>query len=109
MATLLRLLIVLPVGLVLLLLALANRGPVTLAIDPLMTGAPLYAVPLPVFAALLGAVMVGVVLGGFATWFAQGRYRRAARQLRRENQRLASEEKRLRTMLPATASLMTVS
>lgn len=109
MAMLVRLLIVVPVGLVLLLLALANRGPVTLVVDPLMTGTPLYSLTVPVFAALFAAIMIGIVLGGFATWFAQGRHRRAERQLRRENQRLAAEEKRLKTLLPATASLPATS
>lgn len=105
MRTFLRLLILAPVALVAILLALANRGPVTLSLDPFVREAPALTVTLPVFVILFGAVMLGVVLGGVGTWLAQGRYRRSARHLRRENQKLNAEGERLRAMLPALASL----
>ena len=36
-------------------------------------------------------MMIGVVAGGAATWFAQGHYRRAARQSRAEADRWRAE------------------
>jgi hypothetical protein len=36
-------------------------------------------------------MMLGVLAGGAATWFAQGKYRKAARQNRAEAERLRNE------------------
>lgn len=105
MRAFLRLLILGPVAVLIVLLCLANRQPVTLSFDPFASDVPLALVSVPLFVAMLGALMLGVILGGVGTWLAQGRYRRSARVLRREKERLEADTERLRTMLPATASL----
>jgi hypothetical protein len=42
-----------------------------------------------------GALLVGVVLGGLATWLAQARWRRGARRAEAETQRRRAEAERL--------------
>ncbi len=88
-------LLALPIGVVSVALAVANRKPVTLALDPFRPDSPAYAVTAPMFVVLFAAVVVGVLLGGAAVWLAQGRHRRAARVGRREAERLSVETSRL--------------
>jgi len=45
--------------------------------------------------------MIGVVAGGVAVWFAQGRYRRAARRSRAEADRWRAEAEAARARLGA--------
>jgi uncharacterized integral membrane protein len=89
-------LIGLPLAAILVLLAVANRTPVVLSLDPFSPEAPAYTVSLPLFIVILLAVIVGVLAGGIAAWIRQGRYRREARNRRSEVQRLEAEAERLR-------------
>jgi uncharacterized integral membrane protein len=73
-------LILIPLAVVLVALAVANRAPVAFTIDPFNPGNPGLTVSLPLFALLFAAVAVGLVIGSLATWLRQGRYRKAARQ-----------------------------
>lgn len=101
----LKALVLLPVAILIVLLAVANRDPVTLSLDPFSREAPEIAAQLPLFAIIFAAVMVGVVIGGTATWLAQGKHRRARRQFRREVTQLRSETERLRTQSHPSSSL----
>ena len=92
----LKALVLLPVAIIVVLLAVANRAPVLLSFDPFSAGPPEFSVQLPLFALLFAAVAVGVVVGGTATWLAQGKHRRARRHFRREVNRLRGETERLR-------------
>jgi len=104
----LKALILLPVAILIVLLAVANRAPVTLSLDPFSQEAPEFSTQLPLFAVIFAAVMLGVVIGGTASWLAQGKNRKSRRQLRRESRQLRYETERLRaqngapTTLPAT-------
>ena len=103
----LKALILLPIAIVVVLLAVANRVPVTLSLDPFSKDAPEFAVQLPLFAVIFAAVMVGIIIGGTASWLAQGRTRKARRRYRREADQLRHETERLRSQnaaagLPAT-------
>jgi hypothetical protein len=60
---LLKLLVLLIVGIVLVALAVANRTPVTLSLDPFTGAAPLYAVRMPLFVVVFVALIIGTVLG----------------------------------------------
>ena len=92
----LKALILLPVAILIVLLAVANRAPVTLSLDPFSQEAPEFATQVPLFAVIFASVMLGVVIGGMATWLAQGKHRRARRQYRREAQHLKLETERMR-------------
>ena len=88
-------LLALPIGAAIVALAVANRRSVTLALDPIRPDDPLVSVSLPLFVLVLGALMLGVLLGGVSVWWGQRVYRRAARAQRREVARLESERARL--------------
>ena len=73
-------LIVLPVFLILVTFAVANRHFVTVSFDPFMASDPALSVSLPLFLLLTLTAAIGVVAGGLAVWFGQRRWRRAARR-----------------------------
>ena len=69
-----------PLAIVLVALAVANRAPVAFTIDPFNPVNPGLTVTLPLFIYLVAALALGLVVGSVATWFRQGRYRKLARQ-----------------------------
>ncbi|CCE09440.1 conserved exported hypothetical protein [Bradyrhizobium sp. STM 3843] len=72
--------IVIPLFLLFIAFAVANRHFVTVSFNPFDPTDAASAVPLPLFVLILAAAVVGVIAGGFATWVGQRRWRRAARQ-----------------------------
>ncbi|MFA7413061.1 MAG: lipopolysaccharide assembly protein LapA domain-containing protein [Rhizobium sp.] len=74
-----NLVILVPLGIVLIVLSVANRQSVTLALNPFRPEDQLLAVNAPFFVFLFLSLMLGVVIGGLAMWFAQGKYRKRAR------------------------------
>jgi len=89
------LLLAIPAGLLLVTLAIANRHPVRLVLDPFRPDSPVLSLMLPFYAYLFAALLAGVLLGGFATWLSQSRWRRAARQRGGEARRWQIEADRL--------------
>ena len=73
-------LVVIPLGIFFVIFAVANRHLVTVSFDPFNSATPTVAVTLPLFVLIIAVAMLGVIAGGMATWFRQGRFRRAARQ-----------------------------
>jgi uncharacterized integral membrane protein len=73
-------LIVLPLGLILVAFAVANRHFVTVSFDPFISDDPSLSIALPLFLLLILVAALGVVAGGSAVWFGQRRWRRAARR-----------------------------
>lgn len=69
-----------PVAIVLIALAVANRAPTAFTLDPFNPGNPALTIQAPLFVLLFVALALGVILGGAVTWFKQGRYRKIARQ-----------------------------
>jgi uncharacterized integral membrane protein len=103
MRLLFRIFVVLPIALLLLLFALANRHLVTVSFDPFpgndIQGPQITA---PLFVALTLAGILGMFAGGFAVWLRQGRWRRAAKAARNEADIARGEADRLRADLAAT-------
>jgi len=83
--------ILVPLGLVIIAFAVANRQDVTLSFDPFSAERPAAAVTLPLFGLVIVLLIVGVVIGGTASWLRHGHGRRAARRLEREIARLRDE------------------
>jgi uncharacterized integral membrane protein len=104
---LLRILVLVPLALVLIGFALANHEAVTLNFDPLGLFSQPLSVTTPLFLPVAIALMVGVILGGIAMWFSEGRHRRAARLHLRdlERERRAHEESKRRLSLPTAPSI----
>src|SRR3984957_20237421 len=73
-------LVLIPLGLVFIVFAVANRHWVTVSFDPFNSTDPSVAVTLPLFVVIIAVAIAGVVAGGSATWFRQRHWRRAARQ-----------------------------
>lgn len=73
--------ILIPLMVVLVGFAVANRQAVTLSFDPFSSTSPAYALTLPLFIVVFVLLIVGVVAGGTAVWFGQRRIRRARRRL----------------------------
>jgi uncharacterized integral membrane protein len=96
-------LVLVPVALIVVLFSVANRAPVRVSLDPVSRDAPAFAFDLPLFAVVLAAIAVGILIGGFASWLAQGKHRKAARVNRREADKLRSEAQSLRAAVPDSA------
>ena len=69
----------LPIALLLVVAAVANRGPVTVVLDPFRPDDPALSFTLPLFLLIFAALAIGIVCGGFATWLSQGRFRKLAK------------------------------
>lgn len=88
-----------PVALIAVVLAVANRTPVTLSVDPFAREASALSVSVPLFAVVFLAMIIGVVIGGTAVWWKQGRYRKRCRLAESELTAARSDVERLRNEL----------
>lgn len=85
--------VLVPLCAVLIVFALANRQLVVVNFNPFASMDSLAApgIGVPLFLVIFAVLLVGVVLGGIATWFAQGQHRRDERLFRKETDRLHRE------------------
>jgi uncharacterized integral membrane protein len=93
--------VVVPLGILLVVFAVANRHAVTVSLDPFGSDAPSLSATMPLFILILALMGIGVVVGGVATWRNQGKWRRAARHLDLEVQALREERDALKAELAA--------
>ncbi|MET0408785.1 MAG: lipopolysaccharide assembly protein LapA domain-containing protein [Hyphomicrobium sp.] len=100
----LSLLIGFPLGIILVAIAVSNRQPVDLILDPFRPETPALSIELPFYIYLMAALVVGVVLGGLATWMGQSRWRQTARSQGRRAARWQAEADRLSRDREATSS-----
>ncbi len=84
-----------PVAILLVTLAVANRHGVRLVLDPFRPDQPVLSLVLPFYVYLLGVLLIGIVIGGVATWVTQARWRRTARRRTAESLRWRAEADRL--------------
>ena len=97
-------LVLIPVGIVLIVLSVANRQPVTLALNPFRPEDGVLSVTAPFFVYLFLATIFGLVLGALITWFAQGKHRRRARIEAGEAVKWHTEAEKHRTRAETIAS-----
>lgn len=76
-------------------LAVANRHAARLVLDPFNPQSPAISMELPFYGFLIGALIVGVGIGGFSTWISQGKWRRLVRIRTHESLRWKAEAERL--------------
>jgi uncharacterized integral membrane protein len=81
-------LILVPLAIIIIAFAVANRQIVTVSFDPFNASEPAASLTLPLFALIILVLIVGVLIGGFAAWLRQGRWRGTARSLERHVQAL---------------------
>ena len=84
-------LILVPLAIVIIAFAVANRQIVTVSLDPFSAEHPAASVALPLFGLIIVFLIVGVLIGGIAAWLRQARWRRMARRLEREAGALRGE------------------
>jgi len=97
-------LVLIPIGIVLIVLSVANRQSVTLALNPFRPEDSVLSVSAPFFVFLFLAVILGMVIGSLATWFTQGKYRKRARIEASEAVKWHSEAEKHRTRAETMAS-----
>lgn len=85
--------VLVPLCLVMIVFALANRQLVVVNFNPIVPSEALTTpgVGVPLFLVLFAVLLFGVLLGGIATWFAQAPHRRDERSYKREAERLNRE------------------
>ena len=81
-------LVLVPLAVIIIALAVANRAAVRFTIDPFNPGNPALTIEWPLFVYLFAALGFGMIVGSLATWLRQGRYRRDARERKKEVDKL---------------------
>jgi uncharacterized integral membrane protein len=109
MKAFLKWLLLAPVAIVALVFAIANRHVVTVVFNPFGNDVAGLQLTAPLFIVLLLAVMFGVLIGGVASWLAQGKHRRAARQARTDLAQMRTDMERMRAQNQASQTLITGS
>ena len=93
-------LVILPLAIIFVVFAVANRQLVTLSFDPFGSNDPALGVSSPLFIVIIAAVSFGVIAGSIATWFGQHRWRKAAKlheaEARHARAQLADLRERMR-------------
>jgi uncharacterized integral membrane protein len=87
-------LVLLPFAIAFVSLAVANRHVVSLVLAPFSPDKPAFAVNVPLFGVIFGALLCGILIGGVMAWLKQGRHRKAARVNRYEAKKWRNESDR---------------
>jgi uncharacterized integral membrane protein len=94
-------LILVPLAIVLVAFAVANRQTVVVSFDPFDQAHPAFTLAVPLFALILALVIGGVIVGGVAAWLRQSKWRRTARLALGRARELGAELDRVkRSMRP---------
>ncbi len=88
--------IVIPLAVLIVAFAVANRQTVTVSFDPFSSAQPAYAATVPLFVLIFALVILGVIVGGVAAWFRQSKWRRLARRLESDVRDLHAEIEAIR-------------
>ena len=83
--------ILVPLAIVIVAFAMANRESVMVSFDPFSATEPAAAATLPLFVLIILLLIIGVFVGGVATWLRQGDWRQRARRLEREVRELRAK------------------
>ena len=101
-------LIVVPLLIIFVTFAVANRASVTVTFDPFDSVEPAFAVKMPLFLLILTLIAFGIIVGGIVTWFGQRKWRVRARRAEREasdlREKLQSRQWPPQTQLPPAES-----
>jgi uncharacterized integral membrane protein len=91
--------ILVPLGIVCIVFAVANRQTVVVSFDPFDSAHPAFAASMPLFILIFVLLILGVLIGGTAVWIRQGRWRHTARRLDGDIRDLRTEMDRLKRQL----------
>jgi uncharacterized integral membrane protein len=73
--------VLVPLAVVIVMFAMANRQIVTVSFDPFNTADPAFVMRMPLFVLIFVLTIFGVLIGGIAAWLRQSKWRRVARKL----------------------------
>ena len=76
--------ILVPLAILIVMFAVANREIITVSFDPFDSAHPALAFKMPLFMLIFALVTVGVVVGGIAAWLRQHKWRMRARRAEAE-------------------------
>ena len=92
--------ILIPLAVIIVMFAVANREVITVSFDPFDTAQPAFALKMPLFMLIFALVGLGVVVGGIAAWLRQHKWRTRARRAEAEARDLRA---RLDTQQPRSS------
>jgi uncharacterized integral membrane protein len=103
MRKLVTLLILVPLVILFVTFAVANREIVTISLDPFDSAQPAFAFKSPLFLLIFALLAGGLVAGGLITWIKQRKWRSRARRAEQELRALRAElaERKVPVELPA--------
>jgi uncharacterized integral membrane protein len=73
-----------PLAVIIIAFAVANRQEVMISFDPFDAAQPGYSKTTWLFVPIFAALIIGVLIGGLASWLRQGKWRGVVRRLERE-------------------------
>jgi uncharacterized integral membrane protein len=76
--------VLVPLAIVIAMFAVANREMVTVTFDPFSSANPAFTLKMPLFVLVFVLVGIGVLVGGFAAWLKQHKWRMRARRAEAE-------------------------
>lgn len=95
----------LPLAIIAIGFAVANREWVTVSFDPINRAMPFATLAMPLWALFFAGIFVGIFIGWFVAWRGAGKHRRSARDARielvRVQQQHEREKRELQQSLPA--------
>ncbi|WP_320201203.1 DUF1049 domain-containing protein [Agrobacterium sp. rho-13.3] len=98
-----NLVVLVPLAIILVVLCVANRQAVTLALNPFRPDDSVLSFSAPFFVFILLSVIFGIGLGSLVTWFSQGKHRKRARVEAKEAIRWHNEADRHKAAASAVA------
>ena len=81
-------LVLVPLGIIIVMFAVANRESVSISFDPFDTRNPALVLQVPLYGLIFALVGVGVLAGGIAAWLKQHKWRIRARRAEAEAREL---------------------
>jgi uncharacterized membrane protein YciS (DUF1049 family) len=90
----------LPITILVVGFAVANRQWVNVSFDPFNAATPYAAITMPLWALLFCGLFIGAIAGWLICWLSQGKWRKSAREARSELRRTASELNSLKQAPP---------
>ena len=76
--------VLVPLAMIIVAFAVANRQDVTISLDPFNPGQPAYSKTMWLFVPIFTVLILGVAIGGLVSWLRHGKWRRMARRYERE-------------------------
>lgn len=95
----------LPIAVIVIAFAIANRQRTIVSFDPFSRDNPFMSLEMPLWALFFIGLFFGIMAGWIACWFAQGKWRRSARDARRELARVQAQAVESKTTLPVQADV----